>query len=174
MSLEAKIITSEPNLSANFQNTGGGISQQNFFGIKEIIFKKNNLAFTASGFPEGVFASDAVSFSLNIGEKYRVVWDGEEYFAVAKDSSELNLNGMSFNGIYLGNPSIISEEYYESTEHPFLLLGEESSIGFITKSSEESHNVQVQTINELDVGWLNEETASKPNAFVENNILFIR
>lgn len=174
MSLEAKIETNGSNFSANFQNTGSGISQQNFFGIKEIIFKKNNLAFSSSAFPEGTMSSDSVDFSINIGEKYRIVWDGKEYFSVAKDASELNLNGMSFNGAYLGNPSIISEEYYENTEYPFLLIGEESSIGFITKSSEESHNVQVQTINELDVGWLNEETASKPKAFEENNILFIR
>lgn len=174
MFLEAKIETNGSNLSAEFQNVGYGTNQQNFFGIKEIIFKKNNLSFSSNSFPEGTMSSESVSFPITVGEKYRLVWDGNEYFSIAKDASQLNLNGMTFKGVYLGNPSIISEEYYENTEYPFLLIGEESSIGFITKSSEESHNVQVQTINELDVGWLNEETASKPNAFVEKNVLFIR
>lgn len=54
-------------------------------------------------FPESGYTSDIDSFTLNVGEKYVVVWDGTEYECVAMDVSALMTNSVGLgNGAPFG------------------------------------------------------------------------
>lgn len=139
------------------EELGIGLAEQkSIFGVEETVLAEQTVSFVM-GSP--LVSSDALEFSLAIGEKYRVLWDGTEYFCTAKDASELSCNGLIFKGIDLGNAglfnSIAGEEICPDTGEPFLCLSSEKGM-FMTADTAESHTICVQKIKTLDREWMSD------------------
>lgn len=139
------------------EELGIGLAEQkSIFGVEETVLAEQTVSFVM-GSP--LVSSDALEFSLAIGEKYRVLWDGTEYFCTAKDASELSCNGLIFKGIDLGNAglfnSIAGEEIFPDTGEPFLCLSSEKGM-FMTADTAESHTICVQKIKTLDREWMSD------------------
>lgn len=123
-------------------------------GIEETVLAEQTVAFEK--YLSGTFMSDQIDIELSVGEKYRVVWNGTEYFCYARDASELNEGGMTFTGAYIGNAVILttllnSNIVAEGTGEPFIYFPAKK---FITSDTAESHVICVQRIKTLNTGWL--------------------
>ena len=96
-----------------------------------------------------------------------MLWDGVEYFCVAKDASEITYNGMMLNGIYLGNiggffNAALGEVVLSDTGEPFYCSLLDGTLTWAIQSgTEENHTVCVQKIKTLDSGWISDSVVTK-------------
>lgn len=146
-------------------------AQKSAFGIEETLLSEQTVDFADL---YGVYTGMSAGGVLVPGAKYRVLWDGEEYFCTAKDAALLSGNGMTFTGGYLGNAAVLPLTGMPETGEPFYYTDATGEL--MTADTAQSHTVSVQKIKTLDSKWLSESPHDaiveyhKKNAVNPNNL----
>ena len=145
---------------AESDNTAPAYIRNRPFGVVEGVLAEQALHFTAAG---DTYSCDAVtSAALVLGEKYRIIWDGMEYFCTAE--SNISGGGITITGNYLGNPAqFLTSGDMGDTGEPFFIAGNAgvAGISVFSTDGDTDHTIRIERVKLLHTGWLSETVVSK-------------
>ena len=145
---------------AESDNTAPAYIRNRPFGVVEGVLAEQALHFTAAG---DTYSCDAVtSAALVLGEKYRIIWDGMEYFCTAE--SNISGGGITITGNYLGNPAqFLTSGDMGDTGEPFFIAGNAgvAGISVFSTDGDTDHTIRIERVKLLHTGWLSEAVAPK-------------